>query len=141
MPDRRYAGDITSMEAWDILSEDPKAVLVDVRTPPEWDYVGLPDLSPLGKDVVRVSWALYPDMIRNPAFVQEVREKGLDRGATLLLICRSGSRSRHAALELTAAGFRRCYNVADGFEGPADDRGRRGTVAGWKVSDLPWRQG
>ncbi len=136
-----YAGDITSKEAWKILSDDPDAVLIDVRTQPEWEYVGLPDLSPLGKEVVRVSWAVYPDMIPNPTFVQEVQERGLRRDATVLVICRSGSRSRHAALALTAAGFRRCYNVADGFEGPSDERGRRGTVAGWKVADLPWRQG
>jgi adenylosuccinate synthase len=33
------------------------------------------------------------------------------------------------------------FNVADGFEGPVDAEGHRGTVAGWKAEGLPWRQG
>jgi len=38
------------------------------------------------------------------------------------------------------AGFPRAFNVADGFEGPVDQEGHRGTVAGWKADGLPWRQ-
>lgn len=138
--DKPYAGDISSREAWQILATDPKAVLVDVRTRPEWDYVGLPDLRPLGKAVVAVSWQVYPDMAVNPAFADELAASGVDREATVLLLCRSGTRSRHAAEALTARGFARCLNVADGFEGPLDADGRRGTVAGWKAAGLPWRQ-
>ena len=41
-----YAGDISPRQAWEMLQSDPKAVLVDVRTPPEWAYVGQPDLRP-----------------------------------------------------------------------------------------------
>ena len=49
-----YAGDVTPAEAWEALSDDPAAVLVDVRTAAEWAYVGLPDLRSLDKDVVLV---------------------------------------------------------------------------------------
>ena len=31
-----YAGDITPQESWTLLSENPDAVLVDVRTDAEW---------------------------------------------------------------------------------------------------------
>ena len=46
-----YAGDITPQEAWKLLSDNPEAVLVDVRTDAEWRFVGVPDLSSLGRDV------------------------------------------------------------------------------------------
>ena len=63
----------------------------------------------------------------------------------LFFICRSGSRSL-AAARLVAArtlGEGRpveCVNVAEGFEGDLDGEGHRGTVNGWKVAGLPWRQ-
>jgi hypothetical protein len=41
---------------------------------------------------------------------------------------------------LTAAGYRQCFNVADGFEGNVDNQGHRGTTGGWKASNLPWVQ-
>jgi len=135
-----YAGDLNSREAWDVLKSDPGAVLVDVRTLPEWQFVGAPDLATLGKTLVTVSWQAYPQMLVNPAFADELAARGVDKDATVLLICRSGARSRDAAIALTGLGFARCYNVADGFEGPPDEGGQRGRRAGWKASDLPWRQ-
>lgn len=135
-----YAGDVTPQTAWEILTDDPRAVLVDVRTDAEWRYVGLPDLSVVGKEPVCVSWQVYPDLRANPSFAGEVTAAGVEPEDTVLLLCRSGQRSAAAAAALTAAGYRRCYNVAEGFEGGKDAHGRRGTRAGWKVAGLPWRQ-
>ena len=53
---RSYAGDITPEQAWKMLSENPEAVLVDVRTDAEWRFVGVPDLASLGRDVVYIEW-------------------------------------------------------------------------------------
>jgi rhodanese-related sulfurtransferase len=58
----------------------------------------------------------------------------------VLFLCRSGGRSRNAAVAMTAAGFGSCYNVAEGFEGDKDGEGHRGRVGGWKLAGLPWRQ-
>lgn len=135
-----YEGDITSREAWDILARDQQAVLVDVRTEAEWQYVGAPDLSELGRRLVCVSWQVYPEMRRNPRFAEDLAAQGVAPERTVLLLCRSGQRSRDAAIALGAAGYRRCYNVADGFEGPHDAHGHRGTQVGWKAAGLPWRQ-
>jgi rhodanese-related sulfurtransferase len=44
-----YAGDVSPADAWKALSQDSKAMLVDVRTQPEWNFVGVPDLRSLGK--------------------------------------------------------------------------------------------
>jgi rhodanese-related sulfurtransferase len=141
MTDDSYAGDVTPKKAWEILAEEPGAVLVDVRTDAEWGFVGIPDLSEHGKDLVRVPWQQFPSMAMNADFAGQVAANGVDRSATLFFLCRSGQRSHAAAVAMTAAGFGPCYNVADGFEGPPDAERHRGTVAGWKFDGLPWRQG
>ncbi len=135
-----YAGDVSVREAWDMLEKDAGAVLVDVRTDPEWRYVGLPDLSELEKRTVCVNWQTYPDLALNPAFAEDIEVNGIGPDQTLLIICRSGIRSRHAAVALTARGYTRCYNVAGGFEGPHDEDRHRGARDGWKAAGLPWRQ-
>lgn len=136
-----YAGDISPGEAWRILNDDPAAVLIDVRTPAEWNYVGVPDLSSVGKQPLFVPWLFFPSMELNRDFVEHLESAGLDREAPLLFVCRSGARSRSAAIAMTARGFNKCYNIASGFEGDADKTRHRGTVSGWKAEGLPWVQG
>lgn len=135
-----YAGDISAAEAWKLLSENESAVLVDVRTVPEWQFVGVPDLSSLGRRPVFVGWQEYPTMSRNGAFVTQLREEGVPAEAPVLFICRSGARSRAAAIAATEAGFTQCFNVAGGFEGKLDAERHRGQSEGWKAAALPWVQ-
>jgi rhodanese-related sulfurtransferase len=139
-----YAGDISVAEAWAILQSEPKAQLIDVRTKAEWTFVGLPDLTSLGREVHCVEWQSFPQMTVNPDFAgvvaENVRRAGADQGAPLLFLCRSGARSRAAAIAATAAGFGRAYNVAGGFEGDLDEARQRGKRNGWKAGGLPWRQ-
>ncbi len=137
----QYAGDISATEAWARLKADPKAQLVDVRTAAEWNFVGLPDLSTLGRQVHCVEWQSFPSGARNPGFVIEASQALGDRNAPVLLLCRSGARSRAAAIALTEAGFAQAFNIAGGFEGDMDDEGHRGNRSGWKAENLPWRQG
>lgn len=139
--DAGYAGDINPTDAWTTLRDDPSAVLVDVRTPAEWAYVGVPDLSGLGKQPYFVPWALFPSMQINPDFADQVSTAGVRPDQTVLFLCRSGVRSRSAAIAMTAQGFGRCYNVAEGFEGDPDGAKHRGTLNGWKTAGLPWVQG
>jgi rhodanese-related sulfurtransferase len=135
-----YAGELRPTEAWDVLKADPSAQLIDVRTPPEWTFVGVPDLQAVGKKPVLISWQVFPDMHANPTFLDEVRRVAPSVDAPLLFICRSGARSRAAAEAVTAAGYRRCYNVAEGFEGQVNAERHRGRNAGWKAAGLPWTQ-
>ena len=99
-----------------------------------------PDLAPLHKDPVHLQWKMFPAMAVNPAFSDQVAKAVPRRDAPVLFLCRSGQRSRDAAIALTQRGYTRCYNITDGFEGPPDASGHRGTVAGWKVAGLPWKQ-
>jgi len=132
--------DVSAREAWDALRDDPKAALVDVRTDAEWSFVGLPDLSAAGKQPVLIPWQFYPSMQVNCAFAEHLRKAGLTPLHKLYFICRSGARSLVAAQAAQAAGFPHAFNLGDGFEGPVDAEGHRGTVAGWKAEGLPWRQ-
>ena len=125
---------------WDRLRDDPDAMLVDVRTDAEWNFVGLPDLSELGRQPVLIPWQLYPSMQVNGGFADMLRRAGAKPETALYFICRSGARSLAAAQTAQAAGYRKSFNVADGFEGPPDASGHRGTVAGWKAEGMPWRQ-
>ena len=141
MSGESYAGDILPKHAWEILENDPSAVLIDVRTPAEWAYVGVPDLTQLGKQPLFIPWALFPSMQINPNFAEDMSATGLPKDAPLLFLCRSGVRSRSAAIAMTTHGYGPCYNVAAGFEGDHDVGRHRGTVSGWKVDGLPWVQG
>jgi rhodanese-related sulfurtransferase len=110
-PSGGYAGDLTPRESWELLSEEADGQLVDVRTQAEWNFVGVPDLSPLKRRVVLCEWSRFPAG-SNPDFVAEVidalKRTNYRKGAPLLMLCRSGARSRSAA--------------------------------GWKAEGLPWIQ-
>lgn len=135
-----YAGDVEPGDSYAALKSAPDAVLVDVRTTAEWSYVGLPDLSQIGKRVITVEWQHFPAGTLNESFLQQLRHAGIAAGTPIYFLCRSGVRSAAAARAATAAGLGPAYNISDGFEGPLDRDGHR-TVAGWKAAGLPWRQG
>ena len=135
-----YAGDLTVQETWELLENNPDAVLVDVRTTAEWAYVGMPDLSPIGKAVHPVSWVLFPDMSKNASFIDEISAIQPKKSAPMIFLCRSGVRSIAAAEAATRAGFEKSYNVLEGFEGGPDAEGHRGKTGGWKVAGLKWKQ-
>ena len=60
--DQGYAGDKSVNDCFEILANDSTSVLVDVRTKAEWNYVGIPDLSKLGKSPVFLEWQIFPAM-------------------------------------------------------------------------------
>jgi rhodanese-related sulfurtransferase len=139
-----YAGDVSARDAWDDLANSAEAVLVDVRTAAEWAYVGVPVLTSIGKPTVPVEWDEFPSGRLVPDFVDRLRAElgklGAAKDAPLYFICRSGNRSRHAAVAATAAGYTRAYNVAQGFEGRLDADRHRGSKESWKGEGLPWVQ-
>ncbi len=127
-----YAGLVTPAEAWR-LQQAGAAAIVDVRTRPEWEYVGRVPDSQL------IEWRRYGDASPNPSFLEELAAK-FPRDATLLFLCRSAVRSHHAAALASNAGFRSAFNILEGFEGDNDDHRQRGHLAGWRKAGLPWIQ-
>ena len=136
-----YAGDVDVLEAWEGVKNNPSAVLVDVRTTAEWNFVGTPDLSGAGREPVLIEWQVFPTMDVNASFVDAVIAASPDKSQPIYFLCRSGVRSKSAAMALTQAGYSACFNISEGFEGPHDQNRHRGSAAGWKASGLPWVQG
>jgi len=130
---------VTPPQAARLLADEADAVLIDVRSKVEFDYVGHPE------GALHVMWKDYPDWQENPHFVEEVRAALAGRGGDrpdrpILALCRTGGRSLAAAKKLAEAGYTRLYNVEEGFEGDKNAAGHRGTVNGWRFHRLPWEQ-
>ena len=125
-----YAGDVSPQlaHAW---AQAEQAVLVDVRTDAEREWVGFVPYA------VNVAWKQWPGMAMNPNFDDAIREAA--SGYKLVLLCRSGVRSIAAAKRATELGLE-AYNILEGFEGNADEHGHRGQQGGWRMRGLPWRQ-
>lgn len=127
-----YAGAVTPAEAHRLMQAEA-ADIVDVRSLPEWEFVGHIEGSR------RIEWRAWGASGPHVDFVANVAAHyGPDDA--ILLLCRSAVRSHHAAEALTRAGFRRAYNILEGFEGNRDALGRRNTVGGWRFAGLPWTQ-
>ena len=128
-----YAGDVSPEQAWAWVQAG-SAVLVDVRTDAERDWVGqVPGAVPL-------SWKIYPGMELNAGFDAGIAAVARAHpGCRLLFLCRSGVRSVAAARRATALGLE-AYSILDGFEGDLNAQGQRGQVNGWRQQGLPWFQ-
>ena len=131
---------INSKKCFQKLSKKSSSYLIDVRTKPEWSFVGIPDLHSLQKNTICVCWRVYPSMEININFQSEILEFGINNQDIIFLICRSGNRSAEAADFLTSKGFINCFNVIDGFEGDIGSHHQRSTINGWKYNKLPWKQ-
>ena len=144
----RYAGDVLPEQCWQDLKENSStAFLIDVRTRPEWVFVGTPTMAPEMHPLILKEWQTAPETsverFVDMAFAEQVgsrvRELGGDETSTLYFICRSGIRSMAAADAVADAGFKRCFNVLNGVEGDMNEMGQRGKLDGWKAANLPWQ--
>jgi len=133
---------LTPQQAWQMLQDDPRALLVDIRSTMEYLFVGHPT------GAVHVAWIDEPDWIGNPDFETEIRKLLLggavctqeDPCAPVILICRSGKRSLDAGKVLLEAGIRNVFHIDEGFEGELDEHHHRSSVGGWRLRGLPWEQ-
>ncbi len=130
-PAQGYAGDLPATLAWQWVQQG-QAVLVDVRTDAEREWVGrVPGAA-------AVAWKQWPGMAANADFDAQLRA-AVPEGMKVVLLCRSGVRSVAAAQRAAALGLE-AYNILEGFEGDADENGQRGRIGGWRLAGLPWRQ-
>ena len=142
--DSNHPHGLTPHEAQKILQENPRAVLVDIRSSMEFLFVG----HPVG--AVHIPWIDEPDWDINPNFVTDIRKLLLGgvvcdsdeelECAPVILICRSGKRSLEAGKTLIQAGMKEIYHVDDGFEGDLNEHHQRSTINGWRFEGLPWEQ-
>jgi rhodanese-related sulfurtransferase len=139
-----YAGDVRAVDVWRDLEAIAEACLIDVRTAAEWAFVGVPSLSAIGKAPLLVAWNEFPSGAQLPDFAGRLQAAlaaaGIGADAPLYFLCRSGARSRSAAIVATAAGHPRAYNIEHGFEGALDADRHRAAPGSWKAEGLPWVQ-
>ncbi len=145
---------LTPQQAYEMKKGNPQGIaFFDIRTRAEAVYVGMPtDADALVPFVehqeIMVDWdekrhmyKLEPNQDFVAEFERRVKEKGLGKDATIIIICRSGDRTSKAQDRLAAAGYTKVYSIAEGFEG---DTAKGGTqdgqrvVNGWKNAGLPW---
>ena len=130
-----YAGALTPAETYTLLEADPGALLVDVRTNAERDWVGRVAINETQHAAVQ--WTQYPGGTPNPDFLIQLARVA-EKGTTLVFLCRSGVRSQHAAKLATENGYTNSFNILEGFEGDKDSAGHRKSVGGWCKAGLPW---
>ena len=134
--------DLSPAAAYALLQTNPHSILIDIRSSMEYLFVG----HPVGS--VHIAWIDEPDWSPNPHFAAEVEQllTGKFKGCqphtdiSVMLICRSGKRSRDAGNALLSAGFQQIMHVDEGFEGERDDDHHRSTLGGWRFHGLPWEQ-
>lgn len=131
-----YAGALTPQEAYEVLTADQNALLVDVRTKAELELVGrVPN-------ALNIEWAFYPGMVANPHFAEqlkvELEKRDFDKNSVLVFLCRTGGRSNNAAVVAASMGYTQAYNTLEGFEGEANADKQRTLINGWKHAGLPW---
>ena len=136
---------IKSKEAFDLLKKDQNSVLIDVRTKKEHLEVGIPNLRELGKETFLIEWknSILPGSQKR--FLNDFNEKlSFDQAVKYIFICRSGIRSKFAALTVEESFISgnynsKCFNVEDGFEGHEQPLGDSQNQTGWKNLGLPWK--
>ena len=133
-------GNVTPTEAFKMLTENPEdTFLIDVRSMAEYELVGHPFMA---YNIPYMFWT-SKGMKTNPDFTKDVAEK-FKKTDKLIVICRSGKRSCRATNKLVKAGFKRVYNMLDGFEGDkvktlsSPDFGHRRKINGWQHDKLPY---
>ena len=125
-----YAGDVSPELAWRWW-QSGEAVLVDIRTDAEREWVGFVPDAPI------VAWKQWPGMTINPDFDAQIR--AVAAGKPVVMLCRSGIRSIASAKRATELGLT-AYNILEGFEGDPDGVAHRSSRGGWRHRGLPWRQ-
>ena len=123
-------------QAQEFLQKNADALFIDCRSEMEYLFVG----HPVG--ALHVAWNDGPDWEVNPHFVGQVKKLAGANHAmrAIVLICRSGNRSREAGETLERQGFTRVFSVAHGFEGELNEKHQRNSQTGWRHAGLPWEQ-
>ena len=97
--------EMTVIELKERLDRGERLALVDVREPYEWEIC---NLEPYGAKLIPLG-----DLVGRLAEV--------DRDTQVVMVCRTGNRSRRAAQVLMQAGFSGVYNLTGGMAAWSDE--------------------
>ena len=110
------------------IKNNPKSVLLDVRTEEEWNADGKPDGEKISLKTHFLTIQLA-DGTFNENFIEDFKKLNIEKSCEVLTMCMGGVRSQMAAELLTKEDYK-CSNISDGFLGNSEN-------AGWKNSGLP----
>ena len=113
---------IKSSEIKEFVGNNPKTVLLDVRTEDEWKTLGKPETKDLGIK------SFFITISQDASFLDTVKQT-IDKKEQVLVMCAAGGRSIVAANLLANEGYN-TLNVSDGYSGNGQD-------PGWKNLGLP----
>ena len=119
---------ILSKEVEGYVKNNPKCILLDVRTEEEWNIDGKPD----GEKILLKTHFLtiqFADKTFNQNFIEDFKKLNIEKDHEILTMCMGGVRSQSTAELLTKEGYN-CVNISDGFLGNSEN-------LGWKKSGLP----
>jgi rhodanese-related sulfurtransferase len=116
------AGELIAADQAMRLAMSGEIVVVDVRSPQEWQQTGVP----AGARLVTIH---QPDGLIG--FIDAMGDAlGEDRDRPIALICARGNRSSVASSALAEAGYTQVYNIREGMFGSPDG-------PGWLARGLP----
>ena len=130
---------ISPQNAFELLKNQKNSVLIDVRTSEELSFVGVVNASSFENRLIFLAWQTLPQMQQNQNFANDLLAK-VNKDNEVLFLCRTGGRSNQSAQLASTLGFKKTYNIINGFEGDLNSQNHRGLVNGWKASNLPWEQ-
>lgn len=144
---------VDSKEAYAMKQEKADKVLfVDVRDPIEIMFTGFTDVvdinipfklsNPGNWNAKKPVFEMAVNKDFEPMIEQALKDRGLDKSAPVILMCRSGgTRGAPSAKMLEGQGYDKVYVVTDGFEGGTIKKGEKKNWRlknGWKNVGLPW---
>jgi rhodanese-related sulfurtransferase len=127
--------DVGVAEAQAVLTNEPGAVYLDVRTAAEFEAghpVGARNVTVIVRDQASGRPVLNPDFV-------DVVSRHFPPGTPLVVACQSGVRSQHAIALLHRAGYTALVHLRTGFGGAPGPDGA--FEAGWADSGLPIETG
>lgn len=144
---------ISTRDAFALSSQKDNVLFVDVRDPVEILFVGFTDAVDINIPYLMVDRSQWDTektrfrLYRNPDFAAEIeaalKERGMDKSATVITMCRSGSeRGKPSAEFLRENGFANAHYVIHGFQGSAIKEGPQKGLRiqnGWQNDGLPWQ--
>ena len=120
--------ELESKDIQEFINQNPKSVLIDVRTEYEWDNVGKPNGKKINLETFFLSIKNTSGEI-NESFLHDFEKLNISKDTEILVICKSGARSSFVSNLLSKEEYK-CTNITDGFEGNTSSNG-------WKKSGLP----
>ena len=119
---------ILSKEVESYVKNNPKCILLDVRTEEEWNIDGKPDGAKIALKTYFIT-IQFADKTFNQNFIEDFKKLNIEKDHEILAMCMGGVRSQAVTELLTKEGYN-SVNISDGFLGNSEN-------PGWKNSGLP----